>query len=143
MRRILVRAEFRLHHVTTLAAELNRVHVLDGAIGALRSDDDVKRTGNSEKDRKLSNVTSPVGVDQKLAPQPFHMLPRQENSEGNQDEAQNENDRNQNENDNPNVWIAGVPPKLDRQNEQPGKAGGRDQRRPQHGDPVTSKQGKD
>ena len=66
--------------------------------------------------------------------------PGKKNSESDKDQPQDENSRNQNKYDNADVWIVGIPSKLGRQNEQPGKARGGRQRDAQHADPVARQQ---
>jgi hypothetical protein len=50
--RKLVGLPFRRHHVAGLAAELHRLHVLDGAVGELGADQHVDQGGRAEEDRQ-------------------------------------------------------------------------------------------
>ena len=59
MRRREMRCELGLHHVAALAAELDSLHVLDGAIAQLTGDDQVHDSHGSEENAR-STPSEPV-----------------------------------------------------------------------------------
>ncbi|HVO64708.1 MAG TPA: hypothetical protein VMT53_27550 [Terriglobales bacterium] len=125
VRRVLVGDELWFHDVTALSAELGRFHMLNSTIGALGPNHDVNCSGYSEKDCKLPKHSSPVGGRQQRLLVAFDAPPRQEDSERDQYEADDEDNRDYEKDHYADVGVAGVASKLDWQNEEPGKAGGR------------------
>ena len=95
VRAVLVRGELRLHHlVADLAAELDRVHVLDAAIGRERHDDDVGHvsakmsTARAALVRVVEIDARPAQLDGALpAPPPAALEP---GAERNQQKAEHE-----------------------------------------------------
>src|SRR5262249_55107248 len=59
--RVLMRCKLGFHDVTALAAELDGLHVLHGAICALGSDHDVGGGRDNQEDGKLADICLPVG----------------------------------------------------------------------------------
>jgi len=125
VRRVLVGDELWFHYVTALPAELGGFHMLDSTVGALGSNHDVDCSGRSEENRKLPKHRPPVGGCQQRLLGAYNASPRQEDSERDQYEAEDENHWDDEKDNYADVWVAGVASKLDWQNEQPGKTGGR------------------
>src|SRR5262249_17023687 len=64
--RVLMRRKLRFHHMAALAAELDRLHVLHGAICALCSDDNVSGCRDREKKGKPPDVYFSVCCEEQV-----------------------------------------------------------------------------
>jgi hypothetical protein len=115
--------EFRFHDVTALPAELWRFHVLNSAVCALCPNEDVNGGGHGEENGEFPKVHAAVGTFQQSFLDRFNTPPRKENSPSDQYQAEDENDRDKNKDNNADVRVAGMPAKLNRQNEEPREAG--------------------
>src|SRR5260370_22152878 len=97
-----MRREFRLHDVTALAAELNGLHVLNGAITDLASDEDIghghhpEEDGDAPPDGLTIRNLGESGGDAAL-PHPY--------ADGNENQADEEDDGNRDEDEEPDVGI--------------------------------------
>ena len=140
VRREKMGGELGLHDVAALSAELGGFHVLDGAIGDLASDDQVRHGHDGEEqagaapggraiDGRVQRFGSPVSSER--------------DADGNQDQSREKYDGDGDEREQSDVGVADIPANVRRQCKEPREAGQRDQRDARHGDPVAGEQNDD
>jgi hypothetical protein len=106
MRRNLMRGKLRLHHVTGLPAELDRVHVLYGAVARLASNYHIEGGHAGEKDGHSPPCGFAVLNDgETRGDAPF----RQHDSDGDERQAGEKNNRDEDKNQQSNVRIVHAP----------------------------------
>src|SRR5579871_695907 len=103
MRRILVTGEFRAHHVAARSAELRRLHVADGPIGELCSEQDIQQGGQAEEPGEPFDCRTTIELGRRYLSVnlPFAEV----NADRDQEESQEENGRKNKEDDNPDIRI--------------------------------------
>ncbi len=120
-----MRGEFRLHDVTALPAELNRLHVLDGAITNLAPDENIGRGHHPEED----GDAPPDGLTiRKLGEPGCDAAFSHPNADWNENQPEEEHDGNRDEDEQPDVGILHATAHVRREREEPGAAGERHQR---------------
>ena len=132
--------KFRLHHMTGLSTKLDRFHVLDRAICALRADWDIDGRSHTKKNGQCSQVGLPVRY---FLNSLLNALASDDNAGRYQNQARQEDDGDKDENKDANVRIVGVTLDLGRECEQPRETGCRYQGNAHPAHPVRSEQHED
>ncbi len=124
--------------MTSRSAELWRLHVFDGPIGNLGSDDDVQQSCDAEKPGHP--LQGELAIEDDFG-QPFANLALAEiDTDRDQRQPGKEDRRKNEEDDDPNVRIIDVSANLLRQHKEPRNQGGRNQSHAQQTQPVLSEQ---
>ena len=141
VRRVLIRGVLGLHHgVAGLAAEGDRIHVVDGAVAELAGDGDVSAGGDEDEVDQLAQLrVAPLGTGEIRridagVPFPFPLDPHAERDE---EQAGEERARQQQKGQNTHVRVCLLAAQRGGQQEKPEHGGGGDQNHAGQADPVT------